>query len=112
LSILCRGSGLHRRPRNPTKDPTVTISLMLVAAATFLLNLPMGYWREGVRKFSWKWIVAIHAMVPVIIVLRKLAHVDFAWWNLLITVPCYFGGQFLGSRLRRRALVNAAALGA
>ena len=87
----------------------MTISLMLVAAATFLLNLPMGYWREGVRKFSWQWIVAIHAMVPVIIVLRKLAHVDFAWWNLLITVPCYFGGQFLGSRLRRRALVNAAA---
>ena len=87
----------------------MTNSLILVAAATFLLNLPMGYWRQGVRKFSWQWIVAIHSMVPVIIVLRKLMHVEFAWWNLLLTVPCYFGGQFVGARLRKRAQMNAAA---
>lgn len=83
-----------------------TVSLM--GLATFLLNLPMGYWRQGVRKFSWQWIVAIHAMVPVVILMRRLLHVGFAWWSFLITIPCYFGGQFVGARLRRRAQAAAA----
>lgn len=83
--------------------------IALMAVATFLLNLPMGWWRQGVRKFSWQWIVAIHAMVPVIILLRHLLHVGFVWWSFLITIPCYFGGQWVGSRLRRRSQIQAAA---
>ena len=85
------------------------LSVILMAVATFLLNLPMGYWRQGVRKFSWQWIVAIHAMVPVIILLRHLMHIGFAWWTFLITIPCYFGGQFVGARLRRRGQMKIAA---
>ena len=92
----------------PTEDRTVTLPVILMAVATFLLNLPMGYWREGTRKFSWQWIVAIHAMVPVVILMRKQFHVGFAWWSFLITIPCYFGGQFVGARLRRRAQAAAA----
>jgi len=95
--------GLFRNPATTTKERDVLLSVILMAVATFLLNLPMGYWRQGVRKFSWQWIVAIHAMVPVIILLRHLMHIGFAWWTFLITIPCYFGGQFVGARLRRRA---------
>ena len=87
----------------------MTLPVILMAVATFLLNLPMGYWREGVRKFSWQWIVAIHAMVPVVILMRRMLDIGFAWWTFLVTVPCYFGGQFVGARLRRRALAAAAA---
>lgn len=85
----------------------MTLTVIVMAALTFLLNLPMGYWRQGVRKFSWQWIVAIHAMVPVIILMRRLLDVGFVWWSFLITVPCYFGGQFVGARLRRRVQANA-----
>ncbi len=87
----------------------MTLPVILMAVATFLLNVPMGYWREGVRKFSWQWIVAIHAMVPVVILMRRMLDIGFAWWTFLVTVPCYFGGQFVGSRLRRRARAAAAA---
>lgn len=86
----------------------MTLPVILMAVATFLLNLPMGYWREGVRKFSWQWIVAIHAMVPVVILMRRMLDIGFAWWTFLVTIPCYFGGQFVGARLRRRALAAAA----
>lgn len=85
------------------------LSVILMGLFTFLLNLPMGYWRQGVRKFSWQWIVAIHAMVPVIILMRRMMHIGFAWWTFLITIPCYFGGQFIGARLRKRAMLAAAA---
>lgn len=84
-------------------------TLALMGALTFLLNLPMGWWRQGVRKFSWQWIVAIHCMVPVVIMMRRLMHIGFAWWTFLITIPCYFGGQFVGARLRKRAMQAAAA---
>lgn len=87
----------------------MTLPVILMAVATFLLNVPMGYWREGVRKFSWQWVVAIHAMVPVVILMRRMLDIGFAWWTFLVTVPCYFGGQFVGSRLRRRARAAAAA---
>lgn len=86
----------------------MTLSIILMAVITFLLNLPMGYWRQGVRKFSWQWVVAIHAMVPVIILMRRMMDIGFVWWTFLITVPCYFGGQFVGARLRKRAQMIAA----
>ncbi len=82
-------------------------SVLLMAVAVFLLNLPMGWWRQGVRKFSWQWLVAVHAMVPVVILLRHLLHVGFAWWSFLVTVPCYFGGQWTGAVLRRRAALQS-----
>lgn len=84
------------------------LPVSLMGLFTFLLNLPMGYWRQGVRKFSWQWIVAIHAMVPVVILMRRMMHIGFAWWTFLITIPCYFGGQFVGARLRKRAMLAAA----
>lgn len=81
-------------------------SVLLMAVSVFLLNLPMGWWRQGARKFSWQWLVAIHAMVPLVILLRHLLHVGFAWWSFLVTIPCYFGGQWAGARLRRRAALD------
>jgi hypothetical protein len=87
----------------------VTLPIIVVAATTFLVNLPMGYWRQGTRKFSWQWFVAIHAMVPVIILMRRMMDVGFVWWSFLITIPCYFGGQFVGARLRKRSQMGAAA---
>ena len=48
-------------------------SVWVVAILVLLVNLPFGYWRAGVRKFSFAWFVAVHAPVPLVVGLRILA---------------------------------------
>ncbi len=72
----------------------------LAIAATFLVNLPFGWWRAGLRKLSPAWFVAIHAPVPIVIGLRWALGLPFRWALLPLFVAAYFGGQFVGSRLR------------
>ena len=76
----------------------------LAIAATFLVNLPFGWWRAVLRKFSPAWFVAIHAPVPIVIGLRWALGLPFRWAMLPLFVAAYFGGQFVGSRLRFRKL--------
>jgi hypothetical protein len=80
---------------------TLLQSVALVAAFSFLLNLPMGWWRAGVRKFSPAWFVAVHAAVPLIVALRLVLDLPFRWATLPLFVACYFAGQALGARLRQ-----------
>jgi hypothetical protein len=70
--------------------------------ATFLLNLPFGYWRASLKKFSPAWFVAIHAPVPLVIGLRFALGLPFRWGALPFFVAAYFGGQFFGNRWRMR----------
>ena len=76
--------------------------LALAAAAIFLINLPFGFWRAGLRKFSAAWFVAIHAPIPLAIALRWGLGLPFRWSTLPLFVAVYFGGQVLGARLRAR----------
>lgn len=76
--------------------PQYVIALVI----TFVINLPFGYWRGGVRKFSPAWFVAIHAPVPMVIALRFILGLPFRWGALPFFVAAYFGGQFVGNRLR------------
>ena len=75
--------------------------LLLVAGAILALNLPFGYWRAGVRKFSPQWFVAVHAPVPLAIGLRFAVGLGFRLVTLPLFVAAFFGGQFLGGRIRR-----------
>lgn len=81
---------------------TVLEAIAFVAACTFALNIPFGWWRAGVRKFSPAWFVAIHAPVPVVVGLRYALGLPFRWITLPVFVAAYFGGQFVGARLRLR----------
>ena len=76
----------------------------LAIAATFLVNLPFGWWRAALRKLSPAWFVAIHAPVPIVIGLRWALGLPFRWAVLPLFVAAYFGGQFVGRRLRLRKL--------
>lgn len=76
--------------------------LALAIALIFLVNLPFGYWRAGLKKFSAGWFVAIHAPVPLVVALRWGLGLPFSWDTLPLFVAAYFAGQFLGSRLRNR----------
>lgn len=78
------------------------MTLWVVAAAVLVLNLPFGYWRQGVRKFSPAWFVAVHAPVPLIAALRVASGLGFQWSTVPVMLAAYFLGQFLGGRLRRR----------
>jgi hypothetical protein len=77
---------------------------VVAIAATFFVNLPFGWWRAALRKFSPAWFVAIHAPVPVVIALRWALGLPFRWTGLPLFVAAYFGGQFVGSRLHLKKL--------
>jgi len=76
-------------------------TLSMVAIAAVLLNLPFGFWRAGLRRFSLPWFVAVHAPVPLVVGLRLLAGVGWRLSNLPVLVGAFFVGQFLGGMSRR-----------
>ncbi len=75
--------------------------LMLAAAVVAGLNLPFGFWRAGVPKFTRSWILAVHLPVPLVIAVRVLAGLGWQLFTFPIMIGAFFTGQFLGGRLRR-----------
>ncbi len=77
------------------------MKLILVLVFTVLINLPFGYWREGLRKFSLPWWLAIHLPIPLVIALRIGLNIPYA------TVPLVIGaaviGQWQGGRFRKKS---------
>lgn len=78
------------------------MTIVLVALAILVINLPFGYWRAGVRKFSPAWFAAVHLPVPLAVGLRYAVGLPFRLATLPVFVAAFFGGQFLGARLRAR----------
>lgn len=74
------------------------VSIGIVSALALVLNAPLGYWREGCRKFSVAWFVAIHASVPLLIAARLLLGVSWLWIPAFISLAVI--GQWLGGRAR------------
>jgi ABC-type thiamin/hydroxymethylpyrimidine transport system permease subunit len=68
-------------------------------AAALVVNLPLGYVRQGYRKFSIGWFVCVHLSVPLIAYLRLANHVS------ALAIPAFLAcavlGQFAGGRVRR-----------
>ncbi len=78
------------------------VKLLLISLVVFALNIPFGYWRANVRKFSLHWALAIHLPVPVIIALRIFSGLGFAWYTYVFMVFAFFMGQRLGGVLLKR----------
>ena len=75
------------------------MSFGIILVIIILLNLPFGYWRAHVRKFSFHWILAVHLPVPFVIIVRILGGV---FWNVKtfpILAGAYFAGEYLGGSL-------------
>lgn len=79
-------------------------SLWAVVMAVFVMNLPCGFWRAGARSLSLQWFLAIHAPVPAVIALRFLAGLGWRIETVPVLVAAYFGGQYLGGKLRAQWL--------
>ncbi len=75
------------------------MNIVTVAILVFLLNIPFGYWRANVRKFSVPWFFSVHVPVPFVIALRLLSGMGFQLITFPIMLLAYFGGQFAGSRI-------------
>lgn len=73
--------------------------LLEIALIIYAFNIPFGYWRANVKKFSIQWVLAIHLPVPIVIALRFLSGIGFAFITYPVLVGAFFGGQFTGSKL-------------
>jgi len=71
----------------------------ITCIATFLVNLPFGYLRGGFRKLSFWWFVAIHAPVPLIILIRKFHDLQLTWSLAPFLIGSFFLGQFAGRKI-------------
>lgn len=76
-------------------------ALASALALVSLVNLPFGWWREGLKKLSPAWFVAVHAPIPLIFVIRHLLGLPWRLETLPLFVAAYFLGQWAGGRARR-----------
>jgi hypothetical protein len=76
------------------------MGLWTVALLVFVINLPFGYWRASVRRFSLRWFLALCLPVPLVIALRIYSGHDFKLITFPVLVGAFFLGQFVGGKLR------------
>jgi len=76
------------------------LRLGAVALAVVVVNVPFGYWRAGVRRFSLPWFLAVHAPVPLVVGVRLLAGLGWHLAALPVVALAFLAGQALGGRVR------------
>ena len=74
-------------------------TLIIITILVFILNIPFGYWRANVKRFSVQWFLAIHIPVPFIVALRLLSGIGFGWYTYAFLVGGFFIGQQCGNLL-------------
>ncbi|KAG6538588.1 hypothetical protein ZIOFF_003712 [Zingiber officinale] len=104
-AVLARTSFVKNLRPQPLPAKMVAIALLGMAA-----NVPLGVWREHTKKFSPQWVIAIHAAVPFIAMLRKSVLMPKA--AMAITIAASILGQTIGSRAERIRLKAVAAAAA
>ncbi|MDH3267232.1 MAG: hypothetical protein OEM46_00115 [Ignavibacteria bacterium] len=82
------------------------MNIIFLTLFVFLINIPFGYWRANVRKFSLQFLLAIHLPVLFIIIFRILSASGFEFMTFFYTVPAFVFGQFAGSRIYLSRKIN------
>ena len=77
------------------------LTLFFVAMGVLVLNVPFGFWREGVRKFSLPWMFAVHLPIPFVVALRLSSGLGWSLISFPFVIAAYVTGQYLGGALRR-----------
>ena len=73
--------------------------MALIGGAALAVNIPLGYAREGFRRFSIGWFVCVHLSVPLIAWLRFDNQVSA--WGIPAFIACAVVGQIAGAKVRR-----------
>jgi len=82
------------------------MNIILLTLFVLLLNIPFGYWRANVKKFSLQFLLAIHIPVILIIMFRLLSAGGFELTTFFFTVPAFFLGQLAGSKIYSFRKIN------
>lgn len=69
-------------------------------ALTIVINIPLGYLRQAVEKFSFAWYFYIHISIPLIIYLRVKS--GYSWKLIPLTLGGALLGQIVGGRIRKK----------
>lgn len=80
--------------------PAPFLVLTLIGLVALAVNIPLGYLREGSRKYSAAWFAYIHLSIPLIAFLRIRRHLSP--WFIPLFLLCAVAGQWIGGRIRRR----------
>jgi hypothetical protein len=77
-------------------------SKFFIISAIFLLavlvNLPFGFMRSRVKKFSLKWMIYVHLPVPLVILARLFSQIEFHYIPLFIVGGII--GQLCGGKIK------------
>ena len=69
-------------------------------ALTIGINIPLGYLRQAVEKFSFAWYFYIHISIPLIIYLRVKS--GYSWKFIPLTLGGALLGQIVGGKIRKK----------
>lgn len=75
-------------------------SVVFLCAAAFVINMPFGLYRMGVKKYSWRWFLAIHLPIPLIILMRL--GMGQSWRVVPFLFVFAIMGQLAGGALKTR----------
>ena len=73
-------------------------------ALAIIMNIPLGFLRQAVQKFSFAWYFYIHISIPLIIYLRIKS--GYSWKFIPLTLAGTIVGQIIGGRMRRKRDAN------
>ena len=104
--VAARAALARTPPMRALRPQPLSARFLAVAAVTAATNAPLGAARAHTRKVSPQWILAVHASVPFVAMLRKaLAMPPYA---VLVTILAAIIGQAAGSRAETARCVAAA----
>lgn len=86
-------------PIQALRPQELHVRIAAVAATSLFTNVPLGAWREHLVKYSPAWFVAVHASIPLVIMMRKSVMLPKS--AIIATIGCAILGQLCGSRLER-----------
>jgi hypothetical protein len=66
-----------------------------------LLNIPFGFWRDGTKRFTLPWLLAVHLPVPFVVGLRVLSTLGWRFTTFPVLIGSFFLGQFLGGKVHQ-----------
>ena len=73
-------------------------------ALAITVNIPLGYFRQAVEKFSFAWYFYVHISIPLIVYLRIKS--GYSWKFIPLTIGAAVIGQIIGGWIRRRRDAN------
>ena len=74
--------------------------LLGVILLALIVNVPLGYFRQGCDKFTFAWYFYVHISIPLIIYARIKC--GFSWKIIPFTIGGAVIGQLIGGRVHRR----------